>query len=261
MANRPVDLARVIDRTRVWHAHYLPETDSTNTVALQRAGDLSPDQSELVYTACQLQGRGRGANRWYSSDGALTFSLITRQLDIPPSETPRVSLAVGLAVCRAVEPLAPAALARIKWPNDVYLSGKKAAGILIEIPASSPGRFVVGIGLNVSNSLDGAPEEVRQLAASLAQFTHEELDPTGILISLLGEIDADLSRLVEHDPLLSEEWRARSLLIGRRVRVSAPPRVIEGVCVTIADDGALVLETDNGPTPCYGGVVEWFSGG
>lgn len=260
MPATPVDLARVIDRTRVGHAHYLPETDSTNTVALARAGELPSDQSELVYTACQHQGRGRGANRWYSSDGALTFSLITRRLDIPLAQTPHISLTVGVSACRALAPLVPAARTQIKWPNDVYLNGKKAAGILIEVPATSPGRFVVGIGLNVSNSLDDAPEDVQQLATSLSRFTDDDLDPTSILIALLNEIDADLDRLEHGDPLLSEEWRALSVLVGRRVRVSAPPRVIEGLCTTIADDGALVLETKNGPTPCYGGVVEWFSG-
>lgn len=253
-----VDIARVLEATSVSHVHYLPETDSTNVVAIERAAHIPDQESELVLTGSQLKGKGRGDNKWFSSAGSLTFSLITRTLPIEPWQTPQVSLAAGLAICQAVESLAPAAQTQLKWPNDVYINARKAAGILIEVPRQSVARFVVGVGLNVNNSLDGVPEEVRETAISLSQVASQRVPMTDVLIECLNRFDQALKMLIAGDAMLPELWRSYSFLTNRRVRIVLPGSAVEGVCRAIADDGALVLETDEGDVPCYGGVVEWI---
>jgi BirA family biotin operon repressor/biotin-[acetyl-CoA-carboxylase] ligase len=157
-----------------------------------------------------------------------------------------------------VERLAPQGRAQLKWPNDVFLNARKVSGILIEIPRSAPGRFVVGVGLNVNNSLENAPAEVQALAISLSDVSLQRFDLTDVLVECLKQIEQTLAMLVEGDPLLAQLWREYSLLVGREVRVVNPGGFVQGVCQTIAEDGALVLKTPQGEIPCYGGVVEWF---
>src|SRR5438034_451345 len=105
-----------------------------------------------------MAGRGRGTNRWWSADGALTFSLVLEapQERLPMSRWPQVALVAGVAVCEALERMAPRAEMRVKWPNDVYLAGRKICGILSESVPARRDRIVVGIGVNVNNRVQGS---------------------------------------------------------------------------------------------------------
>src|SRR5262249_38308999 len=107
----------------------------------------------LVVAEQQTAGRGRGADRWWSAKRALTVSLV---LDaphdrLPADRWPQVALLAGVAVCEALQGLAPRAELRVKWPNDVYLADGKVGGILCESIAGMSDRLVVGIGVNVNN--------------------------------------------------------------------------------------------------------------
>ncbi|TWT77202.1 Bifunctional ligase/repressor BirA [Posidoniimonas polymericola] len=257
-SDNTIDIRRLIDEAPVHHVHYLPETDSTNEVALHRAGEVAADQSELVLTSRQLRGKGRGENRWHAGEGALTFSLITPRLSLPREQTPRISLTAGLAMCHAVEQFVGGGHPQLKWPNDVFLNGRKAAGILIESPGDSVDRFVIGIGLNVNNPLTDAPAEVRDLATSLSEAAGQSLPLTDVLIACLQQLDACLKLLLAGSEELARGWRSASLLDGRKVRLALPTEAIEGVCRGIGDDGALLIETPSGERACYGGVVERF---
>src|SRR5690606_33648753 len=140
-------------------------------------------------------GRGRGANRWWSADGALTFSLIIDAGPIPAERRPLVSLVAGGAVCEIVAAALPAADVRLKWPNDVYVAGRKAGGILVEVPHEAPDLLVIGIGLNVNVSLRDAPEDVQQRATALCDVTGEILSINEILVAALHRLEFDLGRL------------------------------------------------------------------
>lgn len=253
-----IDIPRLLDNTSVSHVHYLPEAGSTNEVAMQRAAVVPDDQSELVLASRQTAGKGRGENRWFSTEGSLTFSLITPVLPIEPGQTPQVSLVAGLAASQAVEAHAPGALVQVKWPNDVYVNGRKTVGVLIEVPKQNAARFVIGVGINVNNSLAAAPDDVRPMAISLADAAGGPLDATALLVDYLNRQDEGLAMLARRDPLLPKFWRGCSYLTGRRVRVVQPNGAIEGRVRDIADDGALLVETTAGVTACYGGVVEHF---
>jgi BirA family biotin operon repressor/biotin-[acetyl-CoA-carboxylase] ligase len=145
----------------------------------------------LVIAERQTAGRGRGANRWWSSDGALTFSLIVGEEAgeiIESANSPRLSLAVAESVRAGLDELIPGSEVSVKPPNDVLIGGRKACGVLIETPAVSPRRCVIGIGLNVNNSLQEAPPEIAERAIALVDVKGEQLDRTTVLITILRRL-------------------------------------------------------------------------
>ena len=136
-------------------------TGSTNADLLERAAGGAPEGTVLVAEA-QTSGRGRMGRAWVSRPGAaLTFSALLRPVVVPPARRGWIPLLAGVAIASAVA--AAAGLdARLKWPNDVLVGGRKLAGILAEQAA---GAVVVGVGLNVSARRDELPIET---ATSLA---------------------------------------------------------------------------------------------
>lgn len=168
---------------------------------------------------------------------------------------------MGLAICEAVEQHARADIT-LKWPNDVYLNGRKVAGILIELAGGPQARLAIGVGLNVNNSVRTAPVELQSSAASMIDTLSDPVAPfdrTIILVECLQRIEKNLHRFVADDPNLPRLWRERSLLTGRHVQIDSPRTSISGICEGIADDGALLISTAQGVQPCYGGVVAKFA--
>ena len=130
------------------------------------------------------------------------------QLDLPGDRVPQVSLTVGLALCQAIESIAPRSDVAIKWPNDVFLEGRKLAGVLIELPPSQQRQAIIGIGINVNNSLQEAPSDVVTTAVSLRDILEMELDATDVLIQCLSSLDRQLTALRNPEHKLSDLWNA-----------------------------------------------------
>jgi BirA family biotin operon repressor/biotin-[acetyl-CoA-carboxylase] ligase len=252
----PFDLARVYETGCVVRIDYHEELGSTSDLALKLAAQDDLELPLLVLADQQTAGRGRGSNRWWAGEGALTFSLVIQppREQLPPSSWPRLSLAAGLAICQALESFAPRALYQVKWPNDVYAEGRKIAGILIESPAQSRGRLVVGIGVNVNNSLADAPPDIRELATALCDVDRLEHDLTSVLASILGELESHLQSAADM-AALRVRWQHRCLLSGRTVRVQSSPETLTGRCLGIDDQGALLLQTETGRRSLVSGTV------
>ena len=253
--------ARVRAETFVRHVERHDEIASTNDRALVLAADRGLPTPALILADRQTAGRGRGANVWRSGPGALTFSLlIDRPAGLPPERMPILSLAAGLAARDAVASAAPGLAAKVKWPNDVYLEGRKVCGILTEVPSAAPGRAVVGVGLNVNNSLADAPKEVRRRAASLRELLllQDPLDAAELLIDFLVRFEAELADLAASGEIAAGRWAPHCLLTGREVRLRTPAEETAGLCLGIAADGALLLDTADGPRPFRAGEVVSF---
>ncbi|MFV0446448.1 MAG: biotin--[acetyl-CoA-carboxylase] ligase [Planctomycetaceae bacterium] len=258
-----LDLQQLVGRTFVQQIRALVETESTNSVALAWSSQLHPRElPALVATEQQTAGRGRGANRWWSAPGALTFSLLIEPaaLGLTPDRWPALSLSVGLAIALTVESQLRTADVRLKWPNDVYLNGRKVAGILIESPAAASNRLVIGIGLNVNNSLTHAPDDVRHRAVAMTDVAGSILDRTDLLRRLLVEIEQLLTELAVDSPGLATEWRRHCLLTGRSVVIADSTRTIAGTCLGLDDDGALRVQTGHSVERLFSGVVMDFGG-
>lgn len=203
---------------------HLRETDSTNERARLLAGRGAP-HGTLVTATAQSAGRGRQGRIWTAPPGrALLMSLVLRD---PPRLLP---LMAAVATAEVV-----GEAARIKWPNDVLLEGRKVAGILVE-GRPQEAWAVLGIGLNVAVRQQDFPPELRETAAGLG-LEPSAVEPT--LETLLRAIERALA-LPSAEAL--EAWRARDALRGRRIAWNGG----EGTAAGLDGEGRLVVDLDSG---------------
>jgi BirA family biotin operon repressor/biotin-[acetyl-CoA-carboxylase] ligase len=256
----PADLDRIVAETFVDRVEYRPEFGSTNSRALELAAESPDGTTTLVLADRQTDGRGRGTNRWWSAEGALTFSVLLKPnlVDLPTSRWPQASLTAGLAVCDAVESLVNDVNLSLKWPNDVFLAGRKLCGILVEATDGRERSLIVGIGVNVNNSVLTAPPDIRDKAVALCDFAITPTRRIDVLVAILQSLAARLERISSGIDVLRHDWRSRCLLTGRKVHLELPLGRVVGICRGIDDDGALMLESDTGLERCVSGVIVQF---
>ncbi len=263
MGTDDASLAELFDLDRIESVSFLKSIDahqaldSTNSRALQLASDPQLVAPCLVLTAKQTAGRGRGANHWWSAPGALTFSVII-DADLPAKHQSQLSLTVGVAICEALRELMPQNHVGLKWPNDVYLDGRKVSGILVEIPPRRSSKVVVGVGLNVNNSLQSAPDELRKSATSLFDTVGTEFSLSDVLILLLDLLQQRLEWLLTRDSRLAPRWEEFSLLRGKTVYIETNTQEVAGVCQGIDEAGGLLLRTPSGIERVTSGIVRRF---
>lgn len=278
MPDRPLtksDLNSLLESTFLQSVQHFDETDSTNGQAIKL---LTANQAVatpcLVYAESQTAGRGRGANQWWSQLGSLTFSVIvdTQAFGLTPDQVIKLPLLTGLAVLKTGQAVvnesenSPSEIQhtfQLKWPNDVFLAGRKLAGILIEAPSATPSSLdqgskhyaVIGVGLNVNNSLANAPENLETIGISLADHLDSELDRLEILKTFLGHLEKLIRSQSEDLPVL-DEWSRHCLLTGKRVTLLVGEELISGDCEGLASNGALKLHTSRGTKQFLSGVVQ-----
>ena len=163
----------------------LPQTRSTNDAILQVATTNS-NEGLVLFAEHQTAGRGQRGNRWESAAGkGLWFSILLRpKIQINDSGQLTIWAIETISdVIRTEFSLEPA----IKLPNDVQLSGRKVAGVLVEMRAQekAPHLAVVGIGINVNQSLEDFPPELHSRAISLAMALHRLVDRRQFAVAVL----------------------------------------------------------------------------
>jgi len=263
--SRMFDLGRIESSKLVARIDYHETIGSTSDRAME-IGSLDETALPLLVLAeRQTAGRGRGANRWWSAEGALTFSLVLEapRDRLPPDRWPQVALMVGLAVCEALQGLAPRAELRVKWPNDVYLADGKVCGILCESILGMSDRLVVGIGVNVNNRRQETGDgEQRRTAASLVEHDGMQRDLTEVLIHVLDEIDRWWRELLEGCfEETASVYRGRCFLTNRIVRIEqAGGSTIVGLCRGIDALGRLRVHTERGEAAVVSGTVASWEG-
>ncbi|MCC8022347.1 MAG: biotin--[acetyl-CoA-carboxylase] ligase, partial [Clostridiales bacterium] len=223
--------------------HYFPCVDSTSNAAKRMALDGAP-HGTCVAAEQQTAGRGRRGRSFFSPRGrGMYLSMVLRpQREI--QDALLITLMAGVAVCRAVESLS-AYRPQIKWVNDIFLDGKKFCGILSEavtdFESGTVDSIVVGIGINVKTKREEFPEELREKAASLEL---EDLARNRLYAAVIAEmmrLAADWDR-----PRVLEEYRARSLMIGREIAYWKNGVQYAGCAREIDDNGNLVVEDSQG---------------
>jgi len=252
------DLPKIRSSPHVVTLEHHERIGSTSDRALELARKDQLALPMLILADQQTGGRGRGSNQWWAAAGSLTFSLLIEsgRFGIASPMWPVLSLSTGLAICEALEQIAPGGDFGVKWPNDVYCAGRKLCGILIESPSASRGRVIVGIGLNINNSLAAAPPEIQSLATSLVDYLQRPLDMTSVLLNLLASLQTRWQELgnTGFEPQATD-FRRRCVLDGRTIQVSSGPRLITGRCLGIDDSGSLVLQTESGREEIASGSV------
>ena len=219
---------------------------STNT-ELARLASEGAAEGLAILADEQTAGRGRLQRAWSSPKGAgLYFSLLLRPA-IPQDQWPLITFVAALAVGDALREAA-AVETDIKWPNDLLSGERKICGILAEAIDSPLGRSVIlGIGINLTQR--AFPEELVDVATSVAEASGRQPDRETILAALLRALSRWYSLL--HEPAGREKivaaWTSRSSYAkGRLVQVSNGDEVWQGMTCGIEDDGALRLDTAGG---------------
>lgn len=251
-------LDRILNETYIQLLDFHQAIPSTNDRAMELSADETLPRPLVVLSETQSRGRGRGKNQWWSTEGSLTFSLLADLGDLPGERIPQLSLTVGLALCQAIESIAPLADIALKWPNDIFLDGKKLAGILIELPPHSRPQAVIGIGLNVNNRFQGAPTDVQDKATSLSHCLGNDFEITDVLIGCLQSLEQRLKSFRDGSTSLADQWRTYHLLQDMEIEIEVCSRKVSGICTGIDDDGALLLETARGTERFLGGVITQF---
>jgi BirA family biotin operon repressor/biotin-[acetyl-CoA-carboxylase] ligase len=239
------------------------ELGSTQERARELARGGAP-HGTLVVSMVQTGGRGRLGRRWGSPAGGLWMSLVLRP-GISTEVAARITRAAAVGVAKALRDLGVEA--RIKWPNDLLVDGRKICGILAEssvesVPVAAkkvePGEgrpvdfVVLGVGLNANLDPEdlGLPE-VSTLRSELGR----DVDLRALLESLLSHLDAELGRIRDFPAILAD-WRALDCTLGERVRVRKLGEVLEGRAIDLGPEGELLLETDDGVVALYEGEIE-----
>jgi len=238
---------------RLHRLEVLFEVDSTNTRLLGRPGP-PPGFADAALAELQNAGRGRQGRRWISPFGASLALSLGWTFGAAARVDSTLSLAVGVAVCRALGGLGARGM-RLKWPNDVWFEDRKLGGILVETKmGGDTAHVVVGVGLNLHLS----DESRRQIGSGgLAALDAACLTPVSrnaLAGALLTELLSMLP-LFEHRGFAAfrDEWRSLDALRGRPARVLLAQGTVEGIARGVDEDGGLLLE--------HGGNVDKFIAG
>lgn len=222
------------------------EIDSTILEARRRAerGELGP---LWLVAKTQTAGRGRRGRAWASYEGNLLATLLfaTRQ---PPATIALLGFATGVALAETIDAIVGPGNATLKWPNDVFIGGAKASGIMLDSGALAAGETWVALAFGVN--LAAAPEAIDQPTVSLRALLPPDApapEPLAFLAALRPRLESWAQRLEREgfEPL-RQAWIQRAHGLGRDARVVQGEQTLEGRIAGISARGELELDTLTG---------------
>jgi BirA family transcriptional regulator, biotin operon repressor / biotin---[acetyl-CoA-carboxylase] ligase len=231
------------------YLYYYPEIGSTNDEAF-RLGQTNAPEGTVVVAEEQTQGRGRMQRAWHSPPGANIYTSIILRPDFEPARAPQLSIASGVAVAETLNHYCPGRI-QLKWPNDVLISGKKICGILaqMKISGSTIDFVVLGIGINVNIHLGQFPQEIKNIATSLAIETKQEVLRQDVIISLYENMAKWYKHLAQTGfAAVKEKWLSLAPMIGQEVQVLFHNDRVSGKALDLDEDGSLIILTAQNET-------------
>lgn len=226
----------------------LPTAPSTNALVREKANQGCPEGCVIV--ACeQTDGRGRYGRQFFSPvDSGVYLSLLLRPTAYSPQQATCLTAASAAAMCQAIEAVT-GQQPGIKWVNDIFLHGKKVCGILTEaavgLETGTLNYMVLGAGVNLYPPVKGFPEEIQPIAGSVLERSCPEAKNR-----LVGEFLNRFWDFYSHPECRAylEDYRARSLAIGRNVTVLSAGKAVSAYAYGIDDDFRLLVRYDSGKT-------------
>ncbi len=222
---------------------------STNTLA-KKAAEAGGREKSVIIAEAQTAGRGRLGRSFFSPNGSGIYMSIILRPSISFADTPLITTAAAVAVCLAIEQtfsLSP----KIKWVNDIFLNGKKICGILTEGAVDiESGKFdyaVLGIGINLTAPKGGFPEELQAIADGLLRKCNSQ-DKSRLIAAVIDcffNIYEDIS-----SRRFLDDYRARSLILGKTVRFIKNNEEYCGTALSIDDNAALTVKLPRGDNLC-----------
>lgn len=235
---------------------FLDKTTSTNVEAWRMAKQGFPHGS-LIVTDSQTEGKGRRGRTWHMSEGsAIAMSMIVKP-DMEAEYASMVTLVQAMATAKAIEEVCELKT-QIKWPNDILINEKKVCGILTEmnLEKTSLSFIIIGTGINVNQK--SFPKEIADIATSL-RIEKNQLQSRAELIKRiceLFEIYFEEFMVSKNCAAFLEEYNARLVSKGRRVKVMDPQGEFCGEALGINPKGELLVKSDSGEiSKVYAGEV------
>ena len=219
---------------------------STNDVVWELA-DRGAEEGTVVFAEEQTRGRGRLGRTWWSPRGKGIWMSVLLRPPVREGAVPMTTIIGALAVADAVR--AQTRLpAMIRWPNDITIEDRKAAGILVEARTGPAGRELgLGIGLDVNAGECGMPDEIATLATSLSEAAGEEFDRAALARALLQALDrwyqVKLDGGVE---AINQRWRELSASLGRKITLEEHGGRYEGDVIDVDIRFGLALRLERG---------------
>ncbi len=218
-------------------------TSSTNDIAAKYTQNKEND-GMAIFAEEQTSGRGRAGAKWHS--GRADSILCSIVLTDCKCNAELLSLACAVAVAEAIGKPANNQ-AKIKWPNDIILSGKKVAGILLESKQINGSTvYILGIGINCHQKKESFPAELQQTATSIDIESRSIVDRNSLAKRLLTCLDHWLEVAQKDSNKVTNQWRKLSIQLGHRVSLLFDGRKFNGNCVGIDPEKGLILQLETG---------------
>lgn len=218
-------------------------TSSTNDIAAEYATNKS-NNGLAIFAEEQTAGRGRSGAKWISgrADSIICSIVLTKT----KCSAELLSLTLAVAIAEAIgQPGGKPA--KIKWPNDIILNGKKVAGILLESKTyNSRTVYILGTGINCHQKGDSFPPELRPIATSIDIESKTICDRISLAKRVLTSIEHWLEVMEKDSTEIIEQWRKLSTLLGQRVTLIFNGNEFTGNCIGIDPEKGLILQLDTG---------------
>lgn len=226
---------------------YMEICESTQLIAHEEAQNGAPNGTVIISEE-QTSGKGRMSRPWDSAARKGIWMSVIARPALTPQQAPQMTLVAAVAVTRAIQEVTGVEPS-IKWPNDILIKGKKVTGILTELQAD-PDRVkavILGIGINVNQTEDDFPDELKTIATSLKIELGLSINRAELIAKTLQFLEQYTELYVSHgfNPI-KLLWEGYSNTAGRRIRAVMFNETIEGTALGISNEGVLELRLDDG---------------
>jgi BirA family transcriptional regulator, biotin operon repressor / biotin---[acetyl-CoA-carboxylase] ligase len=247
-------------RSSINSVEIFDQIPSTNSYLVERTLDNTPSGA-VCLAEQQTAGKGRRGRHWVSPFGSNIYMSILWRFQASPLAISGLSLAIGVAVIRALK-RQYTDIFHLKWPNDIYYQGKKLGGILVEVSGESDGpcAAVIGLGLNIYLP-ESEAAEIAQQWTDLTQITgHQQFNRNALASSLLNEL---LRVITEFENVgiraYLDEWREYDCLKDKPATLFIGQHGYDGIVKGIDDNGLLLLTRPDGGTQAFASGEVSFS--
>ncbi len=229
--------------------------DSTNNYLLRRIPS-QVQKGQVCIAEYQQAGRGRRGRQWVSPFGSHIYLSMYWPLEQGMSEAMGLSLVIGLAISDVLKSLIDSEI-QLKWPNDIYIAGKKVAGILIDLEGQAQGlsHCVIGVGINIKMSKLSA-QHITQPWTDLSEYSQKKIDRNILVANIIHSISVYLKKhQSEGFSTLLNEWHQQDIFLNRPVKIITGEKETFGIYRGVNEQGAMMLEVLGKIIPVYGGEV------
>ncbi len=253
--NRILDYLPAEFHSQLNQLEVLLECTSTNQYLLECL-EQNQLKNGVVLAETQTQGRGRRGRYWVSPFGSNIYMSLSWQMGISIAEMAGLSLVVAISVAKALQKFGIDDV-MLKWPNDVYVDGRKLAGILLELrgESNSPCSAIIGIGVNVNMPEDMA-DKIDQPWIDMQQLLKKQVNRNKVAAMILNEL---IPRLQQFNKTgfsgFMNEWEQLDFLAGKVINIEGHMQLSEGVASGVDKQGALLVEYKGQVQALYSGEI------